>query len=149
MPATYHLAQPPDRPAQWVVFGGWVFDITAAAIIRGQPRETASLPVAPWAPACGVDRDPGSGTVLPRTCRGHQTCRPVSPAATGDVDQPGIDEFEAVKEAQELHVRASRSWASGGTACDRHAHREQQRCTTGREEAATSRVNERRRRQLS
>ena len=49
--------------AQWFVFGGWVFDISAAKkIIRAAPRETVSLPAAPWARAYGLDRDPGRNT---------------------------------------------------------------------------------------
>jgi len=40
-----------------------VFDITAAKkIICAAPRETVSLPVAPWARAYGLDRDPSSHT---------------------------------------------------------------------------------------
>jgi hypothetical protein len=65
MPAP-HPPSPPAKPAQWFVFGGQVFDITAAAaIIRARPRETVHLPVAPWARAYGLDRDPGSdpGTI--------------------------------------------------------------------------------------
>ena len=64
MPAAHHPPSPPDQPAQWFVFGGWVFDITAAAaIIRDEPRPTVSLPVAPWARAYGLDRDSGAGTI--------------------------------------------------------------------------------------
>ena len=51
MPAPHHPPSPPARPAQWFVFGGWLFDITAAAILRVEPRETVSLPVGPWARA--------------------------------------------------------------------------------------------------
>jgi hypothetical protein len=60
MPAAHHPPIPPGRPAQWFVFGGWVFDITAAvgSIIRDAPRVTVSLPIAPWAVAYGRDRDP-------------------------------------------------------------------------------------------
>ena len=31
MPAPHHPPSPPATPAQWFVFGGWVFDIAAAA----------------------------------------------------------------------------------------------------------------------
>ena len=63
MPTPHHPPSPPAKPAQWFVFGGWAFDITAAAaIIRDQPRETASVPVGSWARAYGLDRDPGSDT---------------------------------------------------------------------------------------
>ena len=31
MPAPHHPPSPPAKPAQWFVFGGQVFDITAAA----------------------------------------------------------------------------------------------------------------------
>jgi hypothetical protein len=56
---------PPGRPAQWFVLGGWVFDITAAQkAIRDAPRVTVSLPIAPWAGACGRDRDPGTIPLL-------------------------------------------------------------------------------------
>ena len=62
MPAP-HPPSPPAKPAQWFVFGGQVFDITAAAaIIRARPRKTVHLPVAPWARAYGLDRDPSSDT---------------------------------------------------------------------------------------
>jgi hypothetical protein len=66
MPAPHHPPSPPAKPAQWFVFGGWVFDITtAAAILRAKPRETVGLPVEPWARAYGLDRDPSSdpGTI--------------------------------------------------------------------------------------
>ena len=44
MPALHHPPSPPAKAAQWFVFGGWAFDITAAAaIIRAKPRETASV----------------------------------------------------------------------------------------------------------
>jgi hypothetical protein len=62
MPTAHRPPIPPDRPVQWFVFGGWVFDITAAgcSIIRDAPRVTVSLPIAPWAGAYGRDRDPGT-----------------------------------------------------------------------------------------
>jgi hypothetical protein len=64
MPAPHHPpSNPPDQPPQWFLFGPWAFDITAAAaILRGEPRETVTLPVAPWARAYGLDRDPGTDT---------------------------------------------------------------------------------------
>jgi hypothetical protein len=61
MPAPHHPpSSPPDQPPQWFLFGPWAFDITAAtgSIIRDQPRETVSVPVAPWARAYGLDRRP-------------------------------------------------------------------------------------------
>jgi hypothetical protein len=46
MPALHRPPSPPARPAQWFVFGGWVFDITAAQkAIRDAPRVTVSLPI--------------------------------------------------------------------------------------------------------
>lgn len=30
MPAPHHPPSPPGQPAQWFVFGGWAFDVTAA-----------------------------------------------------------------------------------------------------------------------
>jgi hypothetical protein len=65
LPAPDHPPSPPATPARWLVFGGWVFDMTAtarAAILRDPPSETASLPVAPWARTYGLDRDPGGDT---------------------------------------------------------------------------------------
>jgi hypothetical protein len=35
---------------------------STSSILRGEPRETVTLPVAPWARAYGLDRDPGTGT---------------------------------------------------------------------------------------
>jgi len=61
MPALHRPPSPPGQPAQRFVFGGWVFDITAAQkTIRDAPRVTVSLPIAPWAGAYGRDRDPGT-----------------------------------------------------------------------------------------
>ena len=70
MPAPHHPpSSPPDQPPQWFLFGPWAFDITAAAaILRDEPRETVTLPVAPWARAYGLDRDPGTGTPPPSRC---------------------------------------------------------------------------------
>ena len=47
MPAPHHPHSPPATPARWFVFGGWVFDITAAAILRDPPpgSETATIPL--------------------------------------------------------------------------------------------------------
>jgi hypothetical protein len=46
MPALHRPPSPPGRPAQWFVFGGWVFGITAAQkTIRDAPRVTVSLPI--------------------------------------------------------------------------------------------------------
>jgi hypothetical protein len=85
-------AQPPATPAQWLVFGGWAFDMTAtarAAILRDPPSETASLPVAPWARTYGLDRDPGSDTAtIPLLGPGPGFNRAY--AMTTDLTQPVI-----------------------------------------------------------
>jgi hypothetical protein len=90
MPAPHHPPGPRARPAQWFVFGGWVFDVTAAAaIIRAEPRETVSLPVGPWARAYGLDRDPGSDTAaIPLLGPGPGFSRAY--AMTTDLTQPLI-----------------------------------------------------------
>jgi hypothetical protein len=90
MPAPHHPPGPPATHPQWFVFGGWVFDITAAAaIIRATPRETAVLPVAPWARAYGLDRDPGDDTAtIPLLGPGPGFDRAY--AMTTDLTQPVI-----------------------------------------------------------
>jgi hypothetical protein len=90
MPPPHHPPSPPATPAQWFFFGGWVFDIAAAAaILRDQPRETASLPVAPWARAYSLDRDPGSDTAtIPLLGPGPGFSRAY--AMTTDLTQPVI-----------------------------------------------------------
>jgi hypothetical protein len=85
MPAPHH----PPSPAQWFVFGGWVFDVTAAAaIIRGEPRETISLPVEPWAGAYGLDRDGSDTGTIPLLGPGPGFDRAY--AMTTDLTQPVI-----------------------------------------------------------
>ena len=81
---------PPPGPAQWFVFAGWVFDVTAAtAIIRAEPRDTVSLPVEPWARAYGLDRDPGDDTAtIPLLGPGPGFNRAY--AMTTDLTQPVI-----------------------------------------------------------
>ena len=60
-----------------------------SSIIRDQPRETASLPVAPWAGAYGFDRDPGSDTAtIPLLGPGAGFNRGY--AMTADLTQPVI-----------------------------------------------------------
>ena len=54
-------AAPDSKPGQWFVFGPWVYDVDAAtALLRAAPRPALLLPVAPWAGAYGLIRDPGS-----------------------------------------------------------------------------------------
>jgi|SRR5579875_4162110 len=55
-------AGPPCPPAaQWFVFGAWVYDIQAAQqALRDAPRPDRLLPVAVWAGAYGLDREPGA-----------------------------------------------------------------------------------------
>ena len=50
------------KPQQWYVFRPWVFDVTLAAVLlRAAPRPPVPIPVAAWARAYGLARDPGSG----------------------------------------------------------------------------------------
>jgi hypothetical protein len=89
MPAPHRPPSPPAKPAQWFVFGGWVFDITAAAaIIRAEPRETVSLPVEPWARAYGLDRDGSDTATIPLLGPGPGFNRAY--AMTTDLTQPLI-----------------------------------------------------------
>ena len=54
-------AAPDSKPGQWFVFGPWVYDVDAATgLLRAAPRPALLLPVAPWACAYGLIRDPGS-----------------------------------------------------------------------------------------
>jgi hypothetical protein len=55
-------AGPARTPAaQWFVFGAWVYDIQAAGqLLREVPRPDRLLPVAVWAGAYGLDREPGA-----------------------------------------------------------------------------------------
>ena len=50
------------KPQQWYVFRPWVFDVTLAGVLlRAAPRPPVPIPVAAWARAYGLARDPGSG----------------------------------------------------------------------------------------
>ena len=50
------------KPQQWFVLRPWVFDVTLAAVLlRAAPRPPQMIPVAAWARAYGLARDPGSG----------------------------------------------------------------------------------------
>jgi hypothetical protein len=52
---------PATRPRQWFVFGAWLYDIQAAQqALRDAPRPDRLLPVAVWAGAYGLDREPGA-----------------------------------------------------------------------------------------
>jgi len=56
---------PPRLPAgqqQWFVLRPWVSGVTmAGALLRAAPRPPVPIPVADWARAYGLARDPGSG----------------------------------------------------------------------------------------
>ena len=50
------------KPQQWYVFRPWVFDVTLAGmLLRATPRPPVPIPVAAWARAYGLAREPGSG----------------------------------------------------------------------------------------
>jgi hypothetical protein len=52
---------PATRPRQWFVFGAWVYDIQAAGnLLQATARPDRLLPVALWAGAYGLDREPGA-----------------------------------------------------------------------------------------
>ena len=49
------------KPQQWFVLRPWVFDVTMAGVLlRAAPRPPVPIPVADWARAYGLDREPGS-----------------------------------------------------------------------------------------
>ena len=49
------------KPQQWFVLRPWVFDVTLAGLLlRAAPRPPRMIPVAAWARAYGLVRDPGS-----------------------------------------------------------------------------------------
>ena len=53
---------PAGKPQQWFVLRPWVFDVTLAGVLlRAAPRPPRMIPVAAWARAYGLARDPGSG----------------------------------------------------------------------------------------
>ena len=57
--------RPAPRPAQWFIFGPWLYDIgRATCLLADAPRLARPLPVTAWAYACGLDREPGAD---PRT----------------------------------------------------------------------------------
>jgi hypothetical protein len=50
------------KPQQWFTLRPWVFDVTLAGVLlRAAPRPPVPIPVAAWARAYGLARDPGSG----------------------------------------------------------------------------------------
>ncbi len=50
------------QPQQWFVLRPWVFDVTLAGVLlRAAPRPPRMIPVAAWARAYGLAREPGSG----------------------------------------------------------------------------------------
>ena len=50
------------KPQQWFMLRPWVFDVTLAGVLlRAAPRPPRMIPVAAWARAYGLARDPGSG----------------------------------------------------------------------------------------
>ena len=50
------------QPQQWFTLRPWVFDVTLAGVLlRATPRPPVPIPVADWARAYGLTRDPGSG----------------------------------------------------------------------------------------
>jgi hypothetical protein len=61
---------PPRQPGrqcaapaqQWFTLRPWVFDVTLAGVLlRAAPRPSVPIPVAAWARAYGLAREPGSG----------------------------------------------------------------------------------------
>ena len=53
---------PAGKPQQWFTLRPWIFDVTlAGALLRAAPRPPRMIPVADWARAYGLTRDPGTG----------------------------------------------------------------------------------------
>ena len=53
---------PAGKPQQWFVLRPWVFDVTLAGVLlRAAPRPPRMIPVAAWARAYGLARDPAAG----------------------------------------------------------------------------------------
>jgi hypothetical protein len=53
---------PAGKPQQWFVLRPWVFDVTMAGVLlRAEPRPPRMIPVADWARAYGLAREPESG----------------------------------------------------------------------------------------
>ena len=53
---------PAGKPQQWFVLRPWVFDVTLAGVLlRAAPRPPVPIPVADWARAYGLARDPAIG----------------------------------------------------------------------------------------
>jgi hypothetical protein len=49
------------KPQQWFTLRPWVFDVTLAGVLlRAAPRKPVPIPVADWARAYGLARDPGN-----------------------------------------------------------------------------------------
>jgi hypothetical protein len=52
---------PAPQLAQWFIFGPWLYDIDhATRLLADEPRPARPLPVAAWARAYGLDREPGA-----------------------------------------------------------------------------------------
>ena len=52
---------PAGKPQQWFILRPWLFDITmAGTLLRAAPRRPVPIPVAAWARAYGLTRDPAS-----------------------------------------------------------------------------------------
>ena len=52
---------PAGNPQQWFTLRPWIFDVTLAGVLlRAAPRPPVPIPVAAWARAYGLARDPGS-----------------------------------------------------------------------------------------
>ena len=50
------------KPQQWFTLRPWVFDVTfAGVLLRAAPHPPVPIPVAAWARAYGLAREPGSG----------------------------------------------------------------------------------------
>ena len=50
------------QPQQWFTLRPWIFDVTLAGVLlRATPRPPVPIPVADWARAYGLTREPGSG----------------------------------------------------------------------------------------
>jgi hypothetical protein len=53
---------PAGKPQQWFILRPWLFDVTMArALVRAVPRPPVPVPVAAWARAYGLARDPAIG----------------------------------------------------------------------------------------
>jgi hypothetical protein len=53
---------PAGKPQQWFTLRPWIFDVTMAGVLlRAAPRPPRMIPVADWARAYGLIREPGTG----------------------------------------------------------------------------------------